>query len=252
MCPLCRGKLPAGPEQLFDEAIRRYFVMDARAKRGQTSWSALSTFDKREVKEVMQLYKNAAAQGLIDAAYNLWFMYHSGQVVEQDYAEAVKWLRKPAEQGLAKAQYNLGIAFQNGEGVRQDYAEAVKWYRKAAEQGHANAQYNIGALYYNGPQGVQQDFSEAVFWFEKSASQGNDQAKWALEQLRLVQKRAPSADLQGTPSGALSLCAHCAAQPPSGTSLKSCSRCGTVFYCGCDCQLAHWKAGHKKSCNSCN
>ena len=31
VCPLCRGELSAGPDQLFDEATRRYFVVEAMA-----------------------------------------------------------------------------------------------------------------------------------------------------------------------------------------------------------------------------
>ena len=49
VCPLCRGDLVAGLEQLFDEATRRYFVVEARVKRRQTSWEALSTADQREM-----------------------------------------------------------------------------------------------------------------------------------------------------------------------------------------------------------
>ncbi|MBR3687984.1 MAG: SEL1-like repeat protein, partial [Lentisphaeria bacterium] len=31
--------------------------------------------------------------------------------------------------------HNLGVCYENGDGVEQDYAEAVKWIRRAAEQG---------------------------------------------------------------------------------------------------------------------
>ena len=139
---------------------------------------------------------------------------------------------------------------EHGQGVKQNYAEAVKWYRTAAEQSHASAQHNLGVMYANG-QGVQQDFSKAVVWFEKAASKGFDPAKLALKQARLDQARASSADppvrSSNDPQG---VCAYCAAQAPSVTSLKSCSRCGIVLYCGRDCQLSHWKAGHKKSCKA--
>ena len=112
MCPLCRGELPAGPDQLFEEATRRYFVVEARVKRGQTSWGALSTADKREMKAVVQLNKNAAAQGSVEAANNLGIMYNFGRGVQQDYAEAAKWYRRAADQGNAKAQGTLGARYQ--------------------------------------------------------------------------------------------------------------------------------------------
>jgi TPR repeat protein len=47
--------------------------------------------------------------------------------------------RIKAEHGDAEAQYNLGILYHDGQGVPRDDAEAVKWYRKAAEQGNALA-----------------------------------------------------------------------------------------------------------------
>ncbi len=32
--------------------------------------------------------------------------------------------------------------------------------------------------------------------------------------------------------------------------LSKCSRCNVAKYCGRDCQLAHWKAGHKAECKA--
>jgi hypothetical protein len=40
-------------------------------------------------------------------------------------------------------------------------------------------------------------------------------------------------------------CAQCGELFPK---LKQCSRCKAVAYCSRDCQLAHWKAGHKQAC----
>ena len=59
-------------------------------------------------------------------------MYHAGQGVPQDYAQAVKWYRKAAEQGYAKAQNNLGVMYRIGQGVPQDYAQAHMWFTLAA------------------------------------------------------------------------------------------------------------------------
>ena len=103
--PLCRGDLVAGPEQLFDEAARRYFVVEARVERGETSWAALSAADQREMKEVVQMWKDAADLGI---------MYDEGQGVQQNYAEAVKWFLRGAEQGSADTQFNLGLMYFNG------------------------------------------------------------------------------------------------------------------------------------------
>jgi hypothetical protein len=43
----------------------------------------------------------------------------------------------------------------------------------------------------------------------------------------------------------LETCAFCRR---TGCPLKACSKCKTTKYCGRDCQLADWKAGHKNFC----
>ena len=40
-----------------------------------------------------------------------------------------------AEEGIAYFQNDLGVMYYVGEVVPQNYVEAVKWYRLAAEQG---------------------------------------------------------------------------------------------------------------------
>lgn len=31
---------------------------------------------------------------------------------------------------------------------------------------------------------------------------------------------------------------------------SKCSKCKSVYYCGVDCQVKHWQAGHKEECNN--
>ncbi len=77
----------------------------------------------------------AADQGHAEAQTYLGAMYHSGQGVPQDFAEAVKWSRKAANQGWARAQALLGAMYAQGEGVPQDYVLAHKWLNLSATQG---------------------------------------------------------------------------------------------------------------------
>ncbi len=81
-----------------------------------------------------------------------------------DYVTAFREILPLAEQGDAVAQRSLGLLYHNGQGVPQDSAEAVTWYRIAAEQGYAGAQHSLGFMYARG-QGVPQDYAEAHFWF---------------------------------------------------------------------------------------
>ena len=44
-----------------------------------------------------------------------------------------------AEEGNDEAQYNVGNAYKRGEVVEQNFEEAVKWWRLAAEKGNEDA-----------------------------------------------------------------------------------------------------------------
>ena len=66
-------------------------------------------------------------------------MYGSGQGVPQDQPEAVKWYRQAAAQGLAQAQYNLGVMYGKGQGLPMDDVRAHMWFNLAAAKGIAVA-----------------------------------------------------------------------------------------------------------------
>lgn len=118
----------------------------------------------------------AANQGVPKAQYDLGECYATGQGVQRDYAEAVKWVRKAAEQNYVLAQFRLGVCYYNGQGVAKDFVEAIKWYRKAAEQGNVNAYCCLGYCYDQG-EGVTKDFVEAAKWLNLASDQGDALAK---------------------------------------------------------------------------
>jgi len=53
--------------------------------------------------------------------------------------EAFERLRAAAAQGDVEAQFNVGRSYFTGQGVTRDYANAAEWFGKAAVQGHAEA-----------------------------------------------------------------------------------------------------------------
>ena len=44
-------------------------------------------------------------------------MYHYGEGVPQDDAEAARWYRLATDQWQPEAQYELGLMYRDGEGV---------------------------------------------------------------------------------------------------------------------------------------
>lgn len=124
-------------------------------------------------------FKPTNIVGFVDA--EIGYMYQSGVIVQQNDAEAAKWLRRAAERNISDAQNDLGALYHDGKGVQQNDVEAARWYLKSAEQGNPTGQNNIGYAYHIG-QGVTQSDVEAIKWIRKAADQGNAQAQLNLAQ----------------------------------------------------------------------
>jgi len=110
-------------------------------------------------------------------------LYHSGEGIPKNDAEAVRWLRKAADQGNDTAQNNLGAAYLEGQGIAKDETEAVKWFRKAAEQNNEVAQRNLGVAYANGT-GVSKDAIQADMWFALATKNGDSVAATDINLLK--------------------------------------------------------------------
>jgi TPR repeat protein len=125
--------------------------------------------------QAVKWFRKAADQGDPAGQYYLGELYVTGRGVPVDYAEALKWLRKAAEQGEPHAQYNLAAIYTQGLGVSKDESEAAKWMHKAADQGLPDGQFGLGSMYAHG-RGVPQSETEAAAWYRKAADQGDTPA----------------------------------------------------------------------------
>ena len=66
-------------------------------------------------------------------------MYHDGEGVARDDAEALRWYQLAAAQGYPTALYNVAVFHEDGEGVRKNKAEAICWYKRAKAAGDPEA-----------------------------------------------------------------------------------------------------------------
>lgn len=108
----------------------------------------------------------------------------------------MSWYRKAAEQGDADAQIEIGWMYHNGNGVLKDFAQAIDWYRNAAEQGHPGAQFNLGLMYFRAEGVAKQDLVTSYMWFNLSASQGDGNAKLGRDTLEKHMTVAQIAEAQ--------------------------------------------------------
>ncbi len=102
--------------------------------------------------------------------------YLTGEGVEKDYKEALKWYKRSVEEGKKDDKtiyFMIGSMYYNGLGTLKDTSEAAKWYEKAAEKGDAFSQAMLAMQYYSG-QGILTNMEKAKYWAEKSAEQNYD------------------------------------------------------------------------------
>ena len=184
-CPQCKLVLPPRAQQLFEEAMRRYWEVRKVIEAAEIRWSDITQAQQREMGDVLEMWGIAADNGHATAQCSLGSIYFNGHGTKRSHAEAARLYRLAAEQGLARAQALLGDMTRQGQGVARDYAEAVRWFRLAcAEGGHADAQCSLGLIYFEGQAGaVERDFSEAARWFKRSAEQLYVPAQFNLGEL---------------------------------------------------------------------
>jgi hypothetical protein len=116
-----------------------------------------------------------AQAGDADAQFDLAERCRTGDGVEENAKEALRWYRAAADTGHASAQNNLGSMYLHGIGAPVAFVEAVRWYRAAAAQGIAVADYNIAICYQNG-EGVPHDDALAVQHLWRASLGGYDEA----------------------------------------------------------------------------
>ncbi|HKV81350.1 MAG TPA: GAF domain-containing protein [Candidatus Sulfotelmatobacter sp.] len=85
-------------------------------------------------------------------------------------------LRQMANKGDANAQNALGLHYATGDGVELNEQEAIRWFTKAAERGNVLAQSKLGSIYFSG-RGVPQDPNRAYFWMAVARLNGDDASK---------------------------------------------------------------------------
>ena len=87
-----------------------------------------------------------AAQGDVDAMYDLGTIYYHGYGSGPDHLKALTWFRMAALHLDPQALYNLGLMYGRGEGTPKDLQESLRCFEKAAQEGHIQAQTILARL----------------------------------------------------------------------------------------------------------
>jgi len=130
----------------------------------------------KDKKRAVKLYTEAAAAGHAGAKSNLGYCFESGLGVAKDERRAFELYTEAAAAGDKVAKYNLGYCFENGFGVAKDAKRAVELYTEAAAAGDAGAKSNLGCCFENGS-GVAKNLKRAVKLYTEAAAAGHARAK---------------------------------------------------------------------------
>ncbi|EJK61123.1 hypothetical protein THAOC_18438 [Thalassiosira oceanica] len=95
-----------------------------------------------DVPRAIELWKEAAELGSIDACYNLGNSYLDGSGVARDEARAVHYLEVAACRGHVQSRHNLGVLECNGG----EYARGVRHYTISAKMGYEGSAKDIEYL----------------------------------------------------------------------------------------------------------
>ena len=137
----------------------------------------------QDYAEAIKYYEYAIVHGneevSREAQCNLGAMHAEGKGVTQDYGQALKLYTLAAERGCLRSHENIAGMHERGEGVAPSMAQAIKWHTSGAELGSAASQYNLASIYAQG-NGVPQNFESAFKWCQMAAEQGDEMAQHNL------------------------------------------------------------------------
>ena len=136
-----------------------------------------AAFGRADIVSALNWFRKAAEADYAPAQARLAGMLDHSENNE----EAVIWYRKAAEQNNADGQYGLGSMYASGDGIDKDYQQAVKWLSLAAGQGHSRAIRTLVTAYETGGLGLEINKAKAEEILNKGV-EFND--SWAKSHLK--------------------------------------------------------------------
>lgn len=123
----------------------------------------------------VELTRQAAAQGLSNALWNMAIIYHNGWGVEKNETEARQWCDRALATGRLPYVVAVGQLYESGEVYPLNVEKALELYRKAAHRDSRDGGFEFGRCLMEG-QGIAEDRLAAEKWLTKALDAGNFQA----------------------------------------------------------------------------
>ena len=283
-CPLCRKRAPRSIDESLSIMKEKADsgIAWAQAEVGQYYLYGRNGMPE-DMEKALPLLSEAAEKGSTRAKGVLGEYYSK----IENYEEARRWYETAAAEGGIKSLFRLGMMMKRGHAYGFDkneetraeafrfitisailldglfnqpavelshfldtsmYPVILHYLRPAVEGGntsvgvmdyYALGLFMMGLNYYGDEENVifapgHSAVPEALFWYRRS-----DVARNPVGDGHSVFVQMESAIREN--------CANCMLSLGHGTKM-CCVECKAAYYCDRDCQMAHWKAGHKKDC----
>lgn len=124
----------------------------------------------------------AAQAGDMQAAFNVAGFYAKGTgLPAPDGQQAAAWYRKSAADGNMQAARELAYLYIQGKVLPQNLEEAAVYLQLAAQASDAASQLELARFYAEGLGGLPVHPREALYWQMKAAEQGNEFARQIIQ-----------------------------------------------------------------------
>ncbi|MCL9781762.1 sel1 repeat family protein [Vibrio sp. S4M6] len=130
----------------------------------------------KEKSRFWQLRINAA-EGSVQAKYEVGLCYFKGRGTTKDIAKGVDFIKQAAKENYITALIYLGDWFSSAQNPQKNFQDAIAWYKQAAQLKSNQGRIKLGKSYISG-MGTPPNHSLGVYWLERAAEKGDAQAMY--------------------------------------------------------------------------
>ena len=112
-------------------------------------YSCEGSFETNDCKPELgiDLIKQTADSGNVEAMFQVGFIYLTGKVFEKDLAVSFLYFKKAAIEGCEKSQAFLGDMYRNGYFVTKSLDQSLFYLKEAAKEAHGVALQNLAYMH---------------------------------------------------------------------------------------------------------
>lgn len=136
---------------------------------------------EQDSAEAMSLIEASSEKGYAPAMHDLGRMYFEGNQLPQDTEKGLQLIRDAAVLGSSQAQLFLGMRYETGDGVPLEPDRARRYFRQCAATGQPVCQFRLAKLMFEAPDRKEYEYLQAITWFQLAADRGFGEARRIVE-----------------------------------------------------------------------